>query len=132
MTQLERAIRNTRSAIGRIERKLEQIGHDRYHFEHDPERHTEMFDEYLNEFNTHPIIAGMTFAPADIFKTCDPTGYRCYLIDFCDLLTESQLARNEPELEKLIDADEMYESLKDRLYEHLDTLLGRMDSASQD
>ena len=44
----------------------------------------EAYDDMLNEIHEWPVIGGISFAPSDILRECDPIAYRCGFADWAD------------------------------------------------
>ena len=44
----------------------------------------EAYDDMLNEIHEWPVIGGISFAPSDILRECDPIAYRVGFHDWID------------------------------------------------
>ena len=44
----------------------------------------EAYDDMLNEIHDWPVIGGISFAPSDILRECDPIAYRVGFHDWID------------------------------------------------
>ena len=42
------------------------------------------FDQYINEVEPEVVLWGNSYAPSEVFKEVDPTGYDTAFSDFCD------------------------------------------------
>lgn len=83
------------------------------------------FDEFLDDVEESVIIAGMTFYPSDILKSCDPIAYRCAKADYesnYDLDDIEEYNDLKEELEALESKLEEFEGKLEELQDQLDSL----------
>lgn len=83
------------------------------------------FDEFLDDVEESVIIAGMTFYPSDILKSCDPVAYRCAKADYesnFDLDDVEEYNDLKDELDGLEGKLEELESELEELQDQFDSL----------
>ena len=84
----------------------------------DPDDYESQYDEALDETQDPIHVGGITLAPSDVLKKCDPIAYRCGLLDYIgnlDIEPDTQGFEEEAEdLEQAADAMLEY-------FENLDT-----------
>lgn len=86
------------------------------------------FDEFLDDVEDSVIIAGITFYPSDILKSCDPVAYRCAKGDY-----ESNVDLDD--VEEYNDLKDELEALENKLEElegKLEELQDQFDSLESD
>lgn len=56
-----------------------------------------MFKEWINESYEPVEVMGLTYEPADVLESCDPTAFRSYLNDWVDMeVREGNLFDHDP------------------------------------
>ena len=80
---LQAEIQIKEHAIRKLQAQIKDKEAQQNSIECDPDDLADQFDECLDEAGSIEV-AGCTFYPSQIFKECDPIGYRCGLNDFTD------------------------------------------------
>ena len=58
-------------------------------FELDPDDFTDQYDEMLRECTGDIKIGSLTFDADQVLRECDPTAYRCGLVDYIDSIDKT-------------------------------------------
>lgn len=131
IAQLERAIRYTAAAIGRVERKRDQITKDMISFDPDTDLFRDYYDEQLDEIYRPVKVAGLELSPSEVIRKCDPTAYQTFLNDFVGTLSWNELADHDSRFADLKERSEIYERLNDSLDRHLINLETKLRTAQR-
>lgn len=98
--------------IEQIREELEAKRNELKSVELDPDDYTDEYDEMLREVYGEVNIAGISLDADQVLRKCDPTAYRCGLLDYIDGIdvtdTEGHKAIEE-EIEELEDELEALE-----------------------
>ena len=66
----------------------------------------EEYDQMLDDCYPPCEIGNMTFEPSDVLKECDPTAYRCGMVDYADSRREDFEDDVRDLIESMIESDE--------------------------
>lgn len=90
--------KEARKRLDVLKKELEEINKKIESFELDIDDYEEQYKECLN-CDGPVIVAGMEFDADHILRECDPTAYRCGLIDYVDGIDKEEI----PEYQELIE-----------------------------
>ena len=107
---------NTQEKIAEVKEQIEMLEKQISEWEPDIDEYEDRFCEMLDDDEERIFVAGIELAPSYVLKECDPTAYRCCLLNYVDSL----------ELEP-VDLIEELEELNDQLDDLENELLDEGD-----
>ena len=106
-------IEQVQNEIAEIEAQIEAKQSEINGFEY--ECSESEYDEMLDDCYPTVEVAGMTFYPSDVLKSCDPIAYRCGKSDYESEYDVSDLADYQDLEAELLQLEEHLESLEEQL-----------------
>lgn len=106
-----------------LQNDLIELKYDLDNIELNPDYFKEDYDEMLDCETVE--VCGMTFNPSDILKNCDPTAYRCGLLDYLDSIDKEDTEEGQELLSQIENLEEQInieEGEIEALTEEIDSL----------